>query len=217
VDPGGVQVFTSALFNPTFNIQWFVIPSTLAFITYQVALVLAATGFVREKEIGTMEQLLITPIRRPELIIGKALPPIVISIFTFLMLMAVQTWWYQIPIRGSFPLLMLLTTISIIAIVGVGTVISIVTQNQQQAVLLVFLLAILEVTISGYMLPVENMPLVMRWQAQISSLQHFMTASQAIILRSATLQMILPNLLALLGITAATYTIAWRAFKHHIA
>ncbi len=214
---GGIQVYSSALFNPTFNIQWFVIPSTLAFITYQVALVLAATGFVREKEIGTLEQLLITPIKRPELILGKALPPIVISILNFMLLMAVQTWWYHIPIRGSFGLLMLVATVSIIAIVGVGTVISIITQNQQQAVLLVFLLAILEVTISGYILPVENMPLIMRWLAQISSLQHFMTASRALILRGSDLAMILPHLLALLGITAATYAIAWRAFSRHIA
>jgi ABC-2 type transport system permease protein len=112
---------------------------------------------------------------------------------------------------------MLLATVSIIAIVGVGTVISIITQNQQQAVLLVFLLAILEVTISGYMLPVENMPLIMRWLAQISSLQHFMTASRALILRGSDITMILPHLLALLGITAGTYAIAWRAFSRHIA
>jgi len=217
VDLGGIQVHSNALFNPTFNIQWFVIPSTLAFITYQVALVLAATGFVREKEIGTLEQLLITPIRRLELIIGKALPPIILSILNFLLLMAVQTWGYHIPIRGSFALLMLLATLAIIAIVGVGTVISIITQTQQQAVLLVFLFAILEVTISGYMLPVENMPLIMRGLAQVSTLQHFMTASRNIILRGSTLRMVLPHLLALGGIAAATGAIAWRAFSRHIA
>jgi len=217
VEIGGVQVYTSALFNPTFDIQWFVIPSTLAFITYQVALVLAATGFVREKEIGTLEQLLITPINRAELIIGKALPPIILSVLNFMLLMAVQTWGYHIPIRGSFALLMLLATVAIIAIVGVGTVISLITQTQQQAVLMVFLLAILEVTISGYMLPVENMPMVMRWLAQISALQHFMTASRAIILRGSDLQMIMPHLLALMGIIAATGAISWRAFSKHIA
>ena len=217
VDYGGIEVYTHALFNPSYNIQWFVIPSTLAYITYQVALVLAATGFVREKEIGTLEQLLITPIHRLELIIGKALPPIVLSIFNFLLLMAVQTWGYHIPIRGDFWLLLLLATEAIVAIVGMGTVISIITQNQQQAVLLVFLAAILEVTISGYMLPVENMPLVMQGLAQASALQHFMTASRAIILRGSTFSMILPHLLALLAIIAATGAMAWRAFSRHIA
>jgi len=216
VDPGGVEVAASALFNPTYNIQWFIIPSTVAFIVYQVALVLAATSFVREKEIGTLEQLLITPIRRLELIIGKALAPIALSILNFMLLLAVQTWGYDIPLRGQLGVLMMVALLAIIAIVGVGTLISLFTQNQQQAVLLVFLLAILEVTISGYMLPVENMPLIMRGLAQISSLQHFMTASRAIILRGATLDMILPHVLALLGIALGSGGIAWRAFSRQI-
>ncbi len=217
MDIGGVDVRTNALFNATFNIQWFVIPSTVAFIVYQVALVLAATGFVREKEIGTLEQLLITPIRRLELIIGKALAPIGLSILNFMLLLAVQTWGYDIPLRGSLVVLLLVAALAIIAIVGVGTLISLFTQNQQQAVLLVFLLAILEVTLSGYMLPVENMPLVMRGLAQISTLQHFMTATRAIILRGATLSMILPHVLALAGIALGTGVIAWRSFSRQIA
>ena len=217
VEPGGVEVYVNARFHPTFDIQWFVIPSTVAFIVYQVALVLAATGFVREKEIGTLEQIMITPIRRMELIAGKALAPILLSILNFAMLLAVQTWGYNIPQRGSLLLLFLLALLAIIAIVGVGTLISLFTQNQQQAVLLVFLLAILEVTLSGYMLPVENMPLVMRGLAQISTLQHFMTASRAVILRGATLPMILPNILALAGIAAATGALAWRALSRQIA
>ncbi len=217
VDVGGVEVLTSALFNPSYNIQWFVIPSTVAFIIYQVALVLAATGFVREKEIGTLEQLLITPISRLELIIGKSIPPILLSILNFLLLMAVQTWGYHIPIHGSFLQLLLLATLAIIAIVGLGTVVSIITQNQQQAVLLVFLLAILELTISGYMLPVENMPWLMRGFAQISALQHFMSASLAIIFRGADFSVILPHILALLAFIFGASAIAWRAFSRHIA
>lgn len=217
VDLGGVQVHSSALFNPTFDIQWFIIPSTLAFITYQVALVLAATGFVREKEIGTLEQLLITPIRRLELILGKAAPSVILGFLNFLLLTGVQTGGYHIPIRGSFALLMALGLTAIVAVVGVGTVISIVSQSQQQAVLLVFLLAILEVTISGYLLPVESMPLVMRGLAQISPLQHFMTAYRAVILQGSTLSMILPHFLALLGLAAGTGAVAWRAFSRHVA
>ena len=217
LDVGGVQVYSRALFNPSYNIQWFIIPSTLAFITYQVALVLAATGFVREKETGTLEQLMITPIRRLELIIGKSIPPILLSVLNFLLLMAVQTWGYHIPIRGDFIQLLLLAILAIIAIVGLGTVISILTQNQQQAVLLVFLIAILEVTISGYMLPVENMPWLMRGFAQISALQHFMTASLAIIFRGADFSMILPQILALLAIIFSASVIAWRAFSRYIA
>jgi ABC-2 type transport system permease protein len=217
VDIGGVQVYTSALFNATLDIQWFIIPSTVAFIVYQVALVLAATGFVREKEIGTLEQLLITPIHRMELIIGKALAPIFLSIANFVLLIAVQTWGYHIPMRGDLRLLFVVTALAVIATVGVGTLISLFTQNQQQAVLLVFLLAILEVTLSGYMLPVENMPLLMRLLAQVSTLQHFMTSSRAIILSGASATMILPHILSLGGIALVTGVIAWRSFSRQIA
>ncbi len=217
VDPGGVDVRANALFNPTMNIQWFVIPSTVVFIVYQVALVLAATGFVREKEIGTLEQLMITPIRRMELILGKALAPVGLSVLNFALLMGVQTWGYQIPLRGDLTLLFLVATLAIVAVVGVGTLISLFTQNQQQAVLLVFLLAILEVTLSGYMLPVENMPLLMRGLAQISPLQHFMTAERAIVLSGATLSMVMPHVLALAGLAFITGIIAWRAFSRQVA
>ncbi len=217
IDIGGITVYTNALFNPTYDIQWFIIPSTMAFIVYQVALILAATGFVREKEIGTLEQLMITPIHRLELVIGKALAPILLSLVNFLILLGVQTWGYHIPIRGDMGPLLLVALLSIIAIVGVGTLISLFTQNQQQAVLIVFLLAILEVTLSGYMLPVENMPLFMRGLAQISTLQHFMTASRAIILRGATVPMVLPHLLALSAIILATSAIAWRAISREMA
>lgn len=216
VDLGGVEVHTAPRFNPTFNFQWTAIPSTLAFITYQVALVIAATGFVREKELGTLEQLIITPLRRMELIIGKAIPAIIIGVLNFLLLMGVQTYIYHIPIRGSFGLLLSMAILFVIAIVGLGTVISVLTNSQQQAVLLVFLLAILEVTISGYLLPVENMPLFMRMLAQISALQHFSAIIRAIALRGADLSMIWKNAAALLAFTVTVTAIAWRTFTRTV-
>ncbi|RME84705.1 MAG: ABC transporter permease [Caldilineae bacterium] len=206
---GGIQVETSALFNPAINYQWFAIPSTLAFITYQVALVIAATGFVREKELGTMEQLIITPIRKFELILGKALPAILLGIFNFLLLMAVQTYGYGIPLRGDFSLLLGIAVIFVTAIVAQGTVISVLTQSQQQAVLLVFLFAIFEVTISGYLVPLENMPLIMRALAEISALQHFMTVMRAVALRGADLSMIWQHVLAIVAFGAGMLLVAW--------
>ena len=215
-DLGGVQVYTSALFNPGFNYQWISIPATLAFITYQVALVIAATSFVREKELGTLEQLVITPLRKMELILGKAWPAVLIGILNYLLLMAVQTFGYHIPIRGSFLLLLVMASIFVIAIVGQGTLISVLTQSQQQAVLLVFLLAIFELTISGYLIPIENMPWVMRGMAQISALQHFMALQRAVALRGANFAMIWPHALALSAFAVIVNAIAWRAFTRTV-
>ncbi|NOZ51128.1 MAG: ABC transporter permease [Chloroflexi bacterium] len=212
IDFGGVQIETSALFNPTLNFQWFAIPSTLAFITYQVVLVIAATGFVREKELGTLEQLMITPLRRLELILGKAVPAIILGIFNFNVLMFVQTYIYHIPIRGDYLLLLGVAIIFVIAIVGEGTVISVLTQSQQQAVLLVFLFTILEVTISGYLVPIENMPAIMRGLAEVSALQHFMSTMHAIALRDASFRNILPHVSAIAAFAVVTNLIAWRSF-----
>ncbi|NUQ39011.1 MAG: ABC transporter permease [Caldilineales bacterium] len=211
-DMGGVEVRTSALFNPAFDFQWFGIPSMVAFITYQVALVVAATGFVREKELGTLEQLLITPLRRLELIIGKALPAILVGLFNFLLLLAVQRLGFGVPLRGDLGLLIAVAALFVVAIVGQGTLISVFTQTQQQAVLLVFLVAILEVTISGYLLPVESMPLVMRGLAQVSALQHFMAIMRAVALRGADLAMIQGHVLAIFIFALAAGGIAWRGF-----
>lgn len=212
IDFGGVKIETSSLFNPTLNFQWFAIPSTLAFITYQVVLVIAATGFVREKELGTLEQLVITPLRRLELILGKAVPAVILGIFNFNILMLVQTYGYHIPIRGDYWLLLGVATLFVIAIVGQGTVISVLTQSQQQAVLLVFLFAILEVTISGYLVPIENMPALMRGLAEISALQHFMSTMHAVALRDASFRNILPHVAAIVAFAVATNLIAWRSF-----
>lgn len=215
-DVGGVQVETSAVFNPAFDYRWFSLPSMLAFITYQVALVVAATGFVREKELGTLEQLVITPINRFQLIAGKALPAVIVALFNFLLLLAVIHFGYDVPMRGSLGLLLGLATLFIVAVVGQGTVISVLTHTQQQAVLLVFLIAILEVTLSGYLLPVENMPVVMRWLAQGSAIQHFMAVNRAVILRGATLPMLAQHAAAIFAFGVVTYSIAWRTFTRSI-
>lgn len=213
---GGLKVVTSALFNPSFNNQWFAIPSMLAFIVYQVTLVVAATGFVRERELGTLEQLLITPLNRFELIAGKAVPAILIGMLNFLLLIAVQTYGYGIPIRGSLLLLLFANFLFVIAVVAQGTLVSLLSHTQQQAVLFVFLLAILEVTFSGYLLPVENMPLVMRGLAKVSALQHFMATMRSITLRGATLPMVLPDLLAIVGFTAVVGLLGWHLFNRSI-
>lgn len=216
IELGGVRVETSAVFNPAFDFRWFSLTSMVAFITYQVGLVVAATGFVREKELGTLEQLVITPINRFQLIAGKALPAVVVALFNFLLLLAVIHFGYDVPMRGSLGLLVGLAALFVVAVVGQGTLISVLTHTQQQAVLLVFLIAILEVTLSGYLLPVENMPVVMRWLAQGSAIQHFMSISRAVILRGATLPMLAQHAAAMFAFGVVVYTIAWRTFTRSI-
>ena len=188
----------------------------LAFIIYAVTLVIASTGFVRERELGTLEQLMITPLNRFELLVGKALPAIVIGMANFFLLIAVQSFGYHIPFRGSLFLLSGATLLFVIAVVAEGTLISLFAHTQQQALLFVFLLAILEVTFSGYLLPVDSMPLVMQGLARVSALQHFMAIMRSITLRGATLPMVLSDMLAIVGFIGVVGFAGWRLLNRNI-
>ncbi len=210
--PGGIELRVDTAFNPTVNYRTSTLPSQLAFITYQLVLVVAAVGLVRERELGTMEQLVVTPISRLQLLLGKALMALIIGLFNFNFLVLLLTWGFRIPLRGSLVLLVGLGILFIITEIGWGTLISIVTTSQQQAILMVFLIAMLEVTFSGYLVPTENMPAFMQLLAQFSPLQHFTYISRAVFLKGATLSMLTGHVAALILLGVGTIALAWALF-----
>jgi ABC-2 type transport system permease protein len=210
--PGGIDLKVDTAFNPTLNFRVSTLPSQLAFITYQLVLVVAAVGLVRERELGTMEQLVVTPISRLQLVLGKALMAMIIGIVNFYLLIVLLDWGFNIPMRGDYALLFGLGLLFIITEIGWGTLISIVTTSQQQAILIVFMLAMLEVTFSGYLVPTENMPDFMRVFAEFSPLQHFTAIVRAVFIKGSTLSMILGHVAALAGLAVATTTVAWALF-----
>lgn len=210
--PGGIELEVDTAFNPTLNLRWTMLPNQLAFITYQLVLVVAAVGLVRERELGTMEQLVVTPIRRSELVLGKALLAVAIGLVNFVILILALTQGFGIPLRGDPALLFGIGLLFIITEIGWGTLISIITTSQQQAILIVFLLAMLEVTFSGYLVPTENMPLFMRFFAQLSPLQHFTSVVKSVFLKGADLPMLMGHVIALALLAIGTTTVAWILF-----
>lgn len=210
--PVGIELKVDTAFNPTLNFRVSTLPSQLAFVTYQLVLVVAAVSLVRERELGTMEQLVVTPISRLQLVLGKALMAALIGVANFYLLILLLTWGFGIPMRGDMALLFAVGLLFIFTEIGWGTLISIVTTSQQQAILIVFLLAMLEVTFSGYLVPTQNMPGFMQAIATFSPLQHFMVIARDIFLKGATLPMILNHVLALGGLAIGTTTLAWVLF-----
>ena len=209
---GGIELRVDTAFNATLNFRVSTLPSQLAFITYQVVLVVAAVGLVRERELGTMEQLVVTPISRLQLVLGKALMAMLIGLVNFYLLILLLTWGFQIPLRGDMGLLFGLGILFIICEIGWGTLISIITTSQQQAILIVFLLAMLEVTFSGYLVPIGNMPVFMRFFAELSPLQHFTAIVRAVYIKGATLPMLVYHAGVLATLAIATTTTAWILF-----
>jgi ABC-2 type transport system permease protein len=185
------------------------ITAMLGMIVYQVTLIIAAQSFTRERERGTLEQLRITPLGRVELIVGKAVPTMVIGLVNGMMMIGLIVVWFGVPVRGSLPLLLLLSVPFILAQIGWGTLISLVSHNQQQAVLFVFAMAMLEVACSGFIVPASDMPKVMQVVSQVSSVQHYLVILRGVMLRGAGIGSVWVPTLALTGIALAATTLAW--------
>ncbi len=189
-------------FNQTLDGRKYAIPSQVAFIVYQVTLAVAALTLARERELGTLEQLSVTPLRRFELLTGKAIPSAIIGLIDFAIMLFIIVTAYNIPMRGSWGLLFALTTLFVAVEVSWGMMISSISRTQQQAVLFVFLLAMTDVTLSGYLVPVDRMPLGLKAVSIFSPIRHYMTILRSIMLKGADLSTLWPEALALLVLGA---------------
>ncbi len=197
-------------FNPSLDQRRYVIPAQLAFIVYQVTLVVAALGLARERELGTLEQLIVTPLRRFELLTGKAIPSAIIGLINFAGMLLIVVGVYRVPMAGSWELLFLLTTLFISAEVSWGMMISAISRTQQQAVLFVFLMAITEVMLSGYLVPIENMPIGLKVVSIFSPIRHYLIILRAIMLKGADLTTLWPEALALAGLAMGVAYVSLR-------
>jgi len=192
-------------FNSTLDTRHFAIPAQLGFIVYQVTLAVASLGLARERELGTLEQLVVAPLRRFELATGKVVPAVAISTVEFVVMFWVTVHVFKVPMRGSFPLLLVLTVLFISAEVGWGLLLSTVARTQQQAILFVFILAMVDMTFSGYLAPVKNMPWLLQKIAALSMLQYYLVIMRGIMLKGATIRFLWQQAVALclLGIGIA--------------
>jgi ABC-2 type transport system permease protein len=209
ISGGPVKMSFVARFNAALDDRPRSITAMLGLIVYQVTLIIAAQSFTRERERGTLEQLRITPLGRVELIVGKAIPTLVIGLVDSLLMIGLIALWFEVPVRGSLPLLLSLFVPFILAQIGWGTLISLVSHNQQQAVLFVFALAMLEVACSGIIVPAADMPKMMQVVSQVSSVQHFLVILRGVMLRGAGFSSVWVPSLALTGIALAAAALAW--------
>jgi len=197
VVPEFIDFRTQIRFNPTMDVRNFSIPAQLGFITYQVTLAVASLGLARERELGTLEQLMVTPLQRFELTMGKGIPAIAIGGLNFLGMWVISLTVFQVPMNGSPLLLAALTLLFLLAEVSWGLVISAVSRTQQQAILFVFIQAMVDMTFSGFMVPVKNMPPLLQAISRFVPLQHYLTIVRGIMLKGASLDELWPQVLAL--------------------
>ena len=155
-----VEVRTTVWYNPDLISAYFMIPGVIGMILYAIAAILTATSVVRERERGTIEQLIVTPIRSWELIVGKLMPYVILGFFNTIEVLAVGHWWFGMPIRGDLTLILVLSVVFLATGLGIGLFSSTIANTQQEAMLTVWMTLLPSIFLSGFFFPLEAMPKV---------------------------------------------------------
>ena len=196
-------------FNPQLESKDFMIPGILALLLLVVTTNLSSMSIVREKELGTLEQLNVTPIARWELIVGKMLPYGLIGIIDVLLVVFVALLWFEVPLRGSFLLLFAMSVVYLMTTLGLGLFVSTISATQQQAMMTAsFFFLIPMVFLSGFVFPIENMPTVIQPVTYLIPLRYFLVILRGIFLKGVGLEILWPDALALLGWGVAILVLA---------
>lgn len=203
-------------FNPNLLYYWYNIPCLTGILTMLVGLVITALSVAREKELGTFDQLLVSPLTPVEIIIGKTIPAVIIGIFEGSIILCAGIFVFDVPFEGSFLLLYLSMLAFICSIVGVGLFISSLAQTQQQAMLGTFVFMTPAVLMSGFATPIENMPAWLQPVTFFIPLRYFLVISKGLFLKDIPLTIVLHNLWPMAAIACFTLTGAGLFFRRRL-
>ncbi len=211
--PGQVDLRERAWFNDNLESRNFFVPGIVAMLLMLVTLMLTSMAVVREKEIGTIEQIMVTPIRRVEFILGKTIPFAIIGIFDAALVTTIGVLWFQVPLRGSIPLIFAATCVGLISMIGAGLLISTICHTQQQAMMSTFFFLLPANMLSGFIFPIRNMPRVIQWCTYANPLRYFLEIMRGIFLKGVGFGVLWPDFLALGIIGVVMLVIATHFFR----
>ena len=200
---GIIQTQVRIWFNETLRSVNFYVPGIIALVILVSTLNLTAMAVVREKEVGTMEQIMVTPIRPVEFILGKTIPFALIGIFQVLLVTTVGVFWFGVPMRGSFELLFFSLFLYLLSCLSLGLLISTVSRTQQQALMTTFFFLFPMILLSGFIFPIKNMPVIIQGVTFCNPLRYFLVIIRGIFLKGVGVQELWPQMgaLLLLGVT----------------
>ena len=202
-----VTVHTTVWYNPDMISAHFMIPGVIGMVLFAIAAILTATSVVRERERGTIEQLIVTPIRPWELIVGKLMPYVILGFFNTIEVLAVGHWWFGMPIRGDLGLIIVLSLIFLATGLGIGLFASTIANTQQEAMLTVWMTLLPSIFVSGFFFPLEAMPTFLQWVSYLMPLRYYLVILRSLLLKGVGLAMIQTDVLAMslfaLGIMTA--------------
>ncbi len=198
-----VEVEARPWYNPDLRSRWFFVPGIVGSLTTVLVVSLTAFAVVREREIGTLEQIMVTPIRPAEFILGKTLPFFLIGLFDVCWIALVGTLWFQVPFRGNILVLFLGAVLFLFCMLGVGLLISTVSSTQQQAMVTSFFFIMPAITFSGFGFPINTMPQWLQYLTYASPLRYFLVVLRATYLKGVGLEILWPQMVAMGALGAA--------------
>lgn len=204
-------------YNPNLNYKWFIVPSLIALITTIGVLIMTALSVAREREQGTLEQLLVSPLETWQIFVGKAVPAQIIATIQGSIVLIAGIFFYQIPFSGSIAVFYAMILLYGFSLIGVGLLISSLCSTQQQAFIGVFLFMMPSILLSGYISPVENMPEWLQYVTMINPIRHFTEITKQIYLKDADFTALWQSVLPLLIITVCSTIVAYAFFRRKIS
>lgn len=216
VTVGGVDLQPRAWFNADLESRNFYVPGIIATLIMLVSLMLTSMAIVREKEVGTIEQIMVTPIRPVEFILGKCAPFAVIGFINTAMVVAVALFWFDIPFRGSFALLLGGVALFLLSTLGVGLFISTVSRTQQQAMMTTFFFFFPAMLFSGFIFPIANMPVVIQWLSLLDPLRYILVIIRGVFLKGVGFDALWTQFAALAALGLGVMTFAVTRFHKTI-
>jgi len=196
-EEAGVEVEQRTWFNPNFESRLFFIPGVIASIAFLVPIILTAQAVVREREMGTLEQIMVTPLRPWELVVGKTLPFALLGLLDVIMIALIGVFWFEVPLRGNPFILLLGNVLFLMSSVGIGLFISTISSTQQQAQISTFFFSMPAFILSGFVFPLENLPAWIQYLTYANPLRYFLVIIRGVFLKSNGLDILWPQMLAL--------------------
>jgi ABC-2 type transport system permease protein len=178
-----LQLHTQVWYNPDLRSAFYMIPGVIGIILFTITSILTATTIVREREHGTIEQLIVTPIRSWELVTGKILPYVILAFFDTLEIIVLGNLFFDMPVRGDLTLVIILSGLLLLSGLGIGLLASTVANTQQEAMLMVYTLLLPSVFLSGFLFPIEAMPRVLQWFSYAMPLRYYLVIIRALLVK----------------------------------
>lgn len=213
---GKIEARIRTWYNPNLDSQHFFVPGIVAFLVMLISLLLTSIAIIKEREAGTMEQLIVTPLKPLELIIGKTIPYTLIALGQMAVVTGFALYWFEIPLAGSLPALFGATCFFLLSTLGIGLFISTIAKTQQQAMMTTFFFILPFFMLSGFVFPIANMPEVVQWLTYLNPLRYFLVIIRGIFLKGVGLEVLWPQYVALALLGFFVFTGAVGRFRKRL-